>query len=80
MGLKHKAKKGTTITANGVTVAVLRGSPLLDITAPAEISIALNEDVLTNRYKRSNNGRRLKHDRRTGNRLCRLAGAGRTRS
>ena len=39
MGLKHKAKKGTTITANGVTVAVLRGSPLLEITAPTEVRI-----------------------------------------
>ena len=31
MGLKHEAKKGTVIEVNGVTIRVLRGSPLLEI-------------------------------------------------
>ena len=61
MGLKHKAKKGTTITANGVQVTVLRGSPLLDITAPRQISIVLGNEVLTKRRRHANNVRRLKH-------------------
>jgi hypothetical protein len=62
MGLKHEAKKGTTITANGVKVTVLRGSPLLEVTAPAEIAIALGkEQVLTKRRRPAYNARRLKH-------------------
>ena len=39
MGLKHKAKKGTVIKVNGVTITVLRGSPRLEITAPPGIDI-----------------------------------------
>jgi len=39
MGLRHEAKKGTVIEANGVKVKVLRGSPLLEITAAPEIAI-----------------------------------------
>ena len=39
MGLKHEAKKGDTIEANGVTIKVLRGSPRLEITAPLGIPI-----------------------------------------
>lgn len=39
MGLKHKAKKGTVIEVNGVTITVLRGSPRLEITAPPEVPI-----------------------------------------
>jgi hypothetical protein len=61
MGLKHEAKKGTTIVANGVRVTVLRGSPLLDITAPAEINIAHDgQSVLTKPRAKSNNDRRSK--------------------
>jgi hypothetical protein len=61
MGLKHEAKKGTTIVANGVRVTVLRGSPLLDITAPAEIDIAQDgRSVLTKPRAKSNNEPRLK--------------------
>jgi hypothetical protein len=44
MGLKHKAKKGTVIEANGVTVKVLRGSPQLEITAPRESSIRIGRE------------------------------------
>ena len=36
MGLKHEAKKGTVIDVNGVKITVLRGSPRLEITAPAQ--------------------------------------------
>ena len=32
MGLKHEAKKGTVIEANGVRIVVLRGNPQLEIT------------------------------------------------
>lgn len=32
MGMKHEAKKGTIIQANGVKVTVLRGNPHLEIT------------------------------------------------
>lgn len=39
MGLKHKAKKGTVIEANGVTITVLQGSPQLEISAPPEVRI-----------------------------------------
>ena len=39
MGLKHEAKKGTVIEANGVTITVLRGSPQLEITSPPGIAI-----------------------------------------
>ena len=39
MGLKHEAKKGTVIEVNGVKIVVLRGSPLLEVTAPPGISI-----------------------------------------
>jgi hypothetical protein len=61
MGLKHEAKKGTTIVANGVRVTVLRGSPLLDITAPAEINIAHDgRSVLTKPHAKPNNDRRSK--------------------
>jgi hypothetical protein len=41
MGIRHEAKKGTTIIANGVRIIVLRGSPLLEITAPAEVLIEM---------------------------------------
>jgi hypothetical protein len=39
MGLKHKAKKGTVIEANGVTITVLQGSPKLEISAPPQVTI-----------------------------------------
>jgi hypothetical protein len=39
VGLKHKAKKGTVIEANGVTVVVLQGTPRLEITAPPNVPI-----------------------------------------
>jgi len=41
MGLKHKAKKGTVIEANGVKVTVLRGSPELEITAPENVAVSI---------------------------------------
>ena len=41
MGLKHEAKKGTIIEANGVRITVLRGSPRLEITAPPEVTIKM---------------------------------------
>ncbi len=42
MGLKHEAKKGTVIEANGVKIVVLRGSPLLEITAPPNVGIKMS--------------------------------------
>lgn len=41
MGLKHRAKKGTVIEANGVRVTVLRGSPELEIMAPRNVGIKI---------------------------------------
>lgn len=61
MGLKHKAKKGTVIEANGVRITVLRGSPQLEITAPPEIPIKTSHVNLA--CKRANLGpRRLKNN------------------
>jgi hypothetical protein len=39
MGMRHEAKKGTIIQANGVTIIVLRGSPCLEISAPHDVAI-----------------------------------------
>lgn len=62
MGLKHEAKRGTTIEVNGVKVTVLRGSPQLDITAPREAAITIRQDNnLTQQVDTSNNARRLKY-------------------
>lgn len=41
MGLKHKAKKGTVIEANGVKVTVLAGSPKLEVSAPENVGITI---------------------------------------
>jgi hypothetical protein len=41
MGLKHKAKKGTVIEVIGVKIAILRGSPLLEIDAPPQCPIKI---------------------------------------
>jgi hypothetical protein len=80
MGLKHNAKKGTVIEANGVTVTVLRGTPQLEVTAPRDVVITIGRNrSLTTKAQSSNNARRSKRSR-AGNRLSRLAGAGRTRS
>ena len=79
MGLKHEAKPGTTIHANGVTVTVLRGRPQLEITAPRDVPITIGrKQTLTTNTEPSNNARRSKRSR-AGNRPSRLAGAGRTR-
>src|SRR5687767_14524634 len=43
MGLKHEAKPGTTITANGIKVIVLRGSPLLEVTADPDVAITTGQ-------------------------------------
>ena len=50
MGLKHKAKKGTVIEANGVRITVLRGSPQLEITAPPGVTVITRHSV-SNRSK-----------------------------
>jgi len=47
MGLKHRAKKGTVIEVNGVTITVLRGSPRLEITAPPGVAITTSQRVRT---------------------------------
>jgi hypothetical protein len=60
MGLKHEAKKGTIIEANGVTVRVLRGSPHLEITAPPSVTIKLGEEkTLPKPRRKPHNTRRL---------------------
>ena len=80
MGLKHQARPGTTIQANGVLVTVLRGRPQLEITAPRETTITISrKQTLTKNPEPSNNARRSNRSR-AGNRPSRLAGAGRTRS
>jgi len=80
MGLKHQARPGTTIQANGVLVTVLRGRPQLEVTAPREVVITIGrKQTLTTKTEPSNNARRSKRSR-AGNRPSRLAGAGRTRS
>lgn len=60
MGLKHEAKPGTVIEANGVKIVVLRGSPRLDITAPvgAEIVVARPRTAKTESKHRSRRLRR----------------------
>jgi hypothetical protein len=79
MGLKHEARPGTTIQANGVLVTVLRGRPHLEVTAPREVVITISRQRdLTTNTQASNNGRRSKRSR-AGNRPSRLAGAGRIR-
>lgn len=61
MGLKHEAKKGTVIEANGVTVTVLRGASQLEITAPREVVITIGRNhALTRTLRVSNNARRSK--------------------
>ena len=78
MGLKHQARPGTTIQANGVHVTVLRGRPHLEVTAPREVVITISRKRrLTKNTEPSNNARR---SRRAGNRPSRLTGVGRTRS
>jgi hypothetical protein len=80
MGLKHQARPGTTIQANGVLVTVLRGRPQLEVTAPREVVITIGRKrILTKNTEPSNNEHRSKRSR-AGNRPSRLAGAGRTRS
>jgi hypothetical protein len=66
MGLRHKAKTGTTIAANGVKITVLRGSPLLDIAAPAEIAITIGKDQVSEPRQVAINLRRLKDRPRGG--------------
>jgi len=44
MGMLHKAKKGTIIEANGVRISVIRGSPLLEISAPTEVPIRMRHE------------------------------------
>lgn len=41
MGMKHEAKKGTVIEANGVKMTVLRGCPLVEVTADPKIVIII---------------------------------------
>lgn len=61
MGLKHEAKKGTVIEANGVTITVLRGSSRLEITAPPDVVI---RTVSTTVYKSKAELRREQVSRR----------------
>ena len=80
MGLKHQARPGTTIEANGVVVTVLRGRPHLEVSAPHEVVITIDRKrLLTASVGASNNARRSKRSR-ADRRPSRLAGAGRTRS
>jgi hypothetical protein len=80
MGLKHQARPGTTIRANGVLVTVLRGRPHLEVTAPREVVITIDRKrSLTKKAQPPNNGRRSNRSR-AGNRPGRLTGVGRTRS
>jgi len=61
MGLKHIAKKGTVIEANGVKVIVLRGAPQLEITAPRDVVITIGRNqTLTKKRMTSNNAPRSK--------------------
>jgi len=61
VGLKHQARPGTTIQANGVLVTVLRGRPQLEVTAPRDVVITIGRNqTLTKKPKASNNARRSK--------------------
>jgi hypothetical protein len=58
MGMQTEAKKGTVIEVGGVRIEVLRGSPQLEISAPAgtKISILVPSPITVRKSSRTEEG------------------------